>query len=456
MTGRVVLEVVDGPIKGKVFTFEEHDTFVFGRAEDCHARLASTDTTASRHHFILEANPPDARIRDLGSRNGTYVNKVKHGGRAKDETASDAARRAFPQVDLKDGDAIRVGGTHFVVRVEVPTAAQRLPGGVRCTQCGKDVALEVGQRREGDYVCEACRSAAEADPAKLLMRLLRDAAPTRDAGPLGIPGYEIGKRIGIGGMGAVYLARRLSDGATVAVKVMLARVAVDEKSRQVFQREIEVTKSLRHPKIVELLDHGSAGSGFYFVMEFCPGGSVADYADRHGGKLSLAQAGPVLVEALEGLAFAHEKGFVHRDLKPANLLLMSSNGGGVKVSDFGLAKNFEKAGFSGMTATGAFAGTMTYMPREQVINFKFVKPVSDVWSMGATLYTLLTQAPPREFMRGKDPVQVILSEPIVPIRTRDASIPARVAEVIDRALVDDVKQRFQTASEFASALRKVL
>jgi serine/threonine protein kinase len=127
-----------------------------------------------------------------------------------------------------------------------------------------------------------------------------------------------------------------------------------------------------------------------------------------------------------------------------------------KVSDFGLAKSFQKAGFSGMTATGAAAGTYPFMPREQLTNFKFVKPVSDVWSMGATFYFLLTGQFPRDFRRGADPVEVILRGGIVPMRKRDARIPRKVAEVIDRAVADKSNDRYQTAAEFRQALVKAL
>src|SRR5688572_26466328 len=117
MPGRVSLDVVAGPIQGRQFAFEDHDTFLFGRSPDCHAQLAEADTTASRHHFLLEVNPPAVRLRDLGSRNGTYVNGTKYGGRGT-MTVEEARQRRWPEVDLRDGDGIRVGTTVFEVRVE--------------------------------------------------------------------------------------------------------------------------------------------------------------------------------------------------------------------------------------------------------------------------------------------------------------------------------------------------
>ncbi|PYQ09790.1 MAG: serine/threonine protein kinase [Acidobacteria bacterium] len=416
MADRVTLKVSAGPLAGRVFSYDRHDTFLFGRSPDCHAELAATDTTASRHHFLLEVNPPHARLRDLGSLNGTHVNGQKHGGRGRQESPEEASRRRLPEVDLRDGDQIRVGATVFEVAIEGhrSTAPADVPGD---EEAGLEGLLAV-----------------------------------RPAAPMEVPGYAVGRMIGRGGMGAVYLAKRQEDGSTVALKVMLAQSEVDDAARENFQREIEITRSLRHPRIVSLIDHGSAGSTFYFAMEYCAGGSVADLQRRQPGGLPLPLSVRIALEALEGLAHAHERGFVHRDLKPENLLLADDVGGGAKVTDFGLAKSFQQAGLSGMTATGAVAGTLYFMPREQLTQFRLLKPVSDVWSMGATLYHMLTGAYPREFRPGEDPLPVILRGGIVPLRARDPRLPERVAAVVDRSVVDAVPERYQTAGEFRAAL----
>jgi len=419
MSARVTLKVTAGPLAGRVFSYDRHDTFLFGRSADCHAELAPNDTTASRHHFLLEVNPPQARLRDLGSLNGTHVNGQKHGGRGRQESPEEAARRKLPEVDLRDGDHIRVGATVFEVAIE-------------------------GRR-------STAPADAPDDDESGLEGLL--GVP---AGPMEIPGYIVGRMIGRGGMGAVYLAKRTADGATVALKVMLAQADVDDVARENFRREIEVTRSLRHPRIVSLMDHGSTETRFYFAMEYCAGGSVADLQGRQPGGLPLTLSVRIALEALEGLAYAHEQGFVHRDLKPENLLLADSAGGGAKVTDFGLAKSFQQAGLSGMTATGAVAGTLYFMPREQLTQFRLLKPVSDVWSMGATLYHMLTGAYPREFRPGEDPLPVILRGGVVPIRARDPRLPERVAAVVDRSVVDAVPERYQTAGEFRAALAEAV
>ena len=164
-----------------------------------------------------------------------------------------------------------------------------------------------------------------------------------------------------------------------------------------------------------------------------------------------------MLQVLRGLEHAHGMNVVHRDLKPENILLNQSSQGWIaKVSDFGLSKNFQKAGFSGMTATGSYSGTYPYMPREQLTNFKYIQPVSDIWSIGATFYKLLCGQLPREFSPGKDPMEVILHGPIVPLRERKSQIPEQVARVIDRAVAKETKDRFQTAAEMRQALARAI
>jgi hypothetical protein len=452
MAAKIRLAVIQGAQQGKEFIFDQHDTFIFGRMEDCHACLPD-DNQVSRHHFLLEANPPDARLRDLGSLNGTYVNGQKYGGREAHETPEQGALRQYPQVDLHSGDEIQVGQTVIRLQVELPPAPLRQP--VRCQKCGRDVSREVGPARQGDYVCDTCREQAQSDPLALLAALL--AQVRQPSGELNLPDWNIERKLGEGGMGAVYLARHKKDGRRAAVKVMLSRVVVDERARKEFLREVEITRNLKHKNIVEFIDYGSTGSAFYFLMEFCESGSAADLMLRRGGRLSLAEAGPVMLQALEGLAFAHSRDYVHRDLKPHNILLAGpERRWTAKVGDLGLAKNAAKAGLSGMTATGSYGGSFPFMPREQVTNFKYVKPVSDVWSMGATFYFLLTGQFPRDFRRGQDPVEAILHGTIIPLRKRDPKIPPALAEVVNRSLANNPEDRYPNAGEMRKALEKVL
>jgi len=479
--------VTSGPIQGQVFRFDQHDTFIFGRQTDCHACLPK-DGYISRHHFLLEANPPDARVRDLGSLNGTIVNGVKYGGRAPQELPEDASGREYPVCDLADGDRITVGDTNIDVMVELPhvcgrcgaaishvpeagerreqdqtlcphcrgvvDTVERRPsdmGVVCCDRCGRDVRREIGAGRGDAYVCTDCRDQL-VDDGTLFQQFMVKSTPSNQSGP-NIEGYQLEDELGKGAMGIVYRARNKVDGRVVAVKFMLAKVAVDAHGRELFHREIEVAQHLSHLHIVRLLEHGASGGAFYCVMEYCNQGSLQSVFDRIG-RLSIQKAAPMMIQCVSGLAYAHKHGFVHRDLKPENVLLHKSGQTvHAKIADFGLAKCFQTAGLSGMTATGLVGGTLAFMPREQLTNFKYVHPASDVWSMAATFYWTLTGKCPLDFPRGRDPVEVILRDDPLPIRERDPDVPSPIAEVFDRALESDVSHRYQDASEFELALQ---
>ena len=174
MPGKLILTITAGPMNGKMFVFDEHETFLFGRMADCHICLPE-DKTVSRHHFLLEINPPQVRIRDPGSLHGTYVNSQKYGSRQKHETPEEGAKQQYPQVDLHDGDTIRVGKTTFQMHVEVAVLPER---SARCQCCGKALSASVEQADPGDTLCEQCRQAPVQDPLALLPPLLLRASQT--------------------------------------------------------------------------------------------------------------------------------------------------------------------------------------------------------------------------------------------------------------------------------------
>lgn len=493
MPAKVTLFITSGPLKNRQFDFEEHDTLLFGRRKTCHAQITG-DPRVSRHHFILEVNPPDVRIRDIGSRNGTIVNGVKYGGRQAHEEPAQAALRQYPAVDLKHGDFITVGRTRMLVQVEMPEQCTRCgaefssesgrearktrsPKGCpacqdllvleptecyeqdvpRCNGCGKDVSAEPHSGCHGEYFCRECRKDMVRNTDAFAAVLRSAAAKMPDSEPVSIEGYDLREELGRGGMGVVYRAIRRTDAKPVAVKLMLARVSVNERARKMFLREIEIGSQLQHPNLVRILHTGAVGSAFYCVMDLCRGGSLADFDWHYQEAAPLSAIMPAFVDCLSGLAFAHRQGVVHRDLKPHNILLDRDGSRTVsKISDFGLAKLFQKSGLSGMTATGATAGTFFFMPREQLTEFKYARPASDVWSIAATFYAVLAKRLPREFPEDRDPIQIILESHADPIRTHRSDIPKPIADVIDRALLLDVSARYQDAGEMLHALQRAL
>lgn len=509
MPAKVTLKVSKGDMAGKEFVFDERDSCLIGRSKDCRVRVpGKVDRTISRRHCLLDINPPDIRIRDYGSLNGTRINDNVIGKRQKGQTPDEGAKLAeenFSDHDLQDGDRLKLGKTLFEVAIVAPASCadcgaeipednkkqaevsagvyqcascQKKPTQVgpkaraksprkECTKCGRDVSDEVGQNRHGDYICASC----QADPMQILKRLLDLAKSGRDDLQT-IQGYTIEKELERGGMGLVCLARHDQSGERVALKVMLPQVATNERGKQLFLRETESSKALEHKHVVKLKDSGCSEGTFFFTMEFCNQGSVADLMQKRQRPLSISEAGPIILQTLDGLDYAHQAeipvrlkdgshatghGLVHRDLKPQNIFLTGSGKSIVaKVGDFGLAKAFDKAGLSGMTRTETKAGTPVFMPRQQVMNFKYAEPDVDVWAAAACLYNMLTGRTPREFKKGRDPWQTILQTSPVPIRKRDPAVPKRLAEVIDTALRDNPNIGFQTASELKQALEDVL
>jgi len=501
MSARITLEVIGGDPQGDKYVFAERTTCLIGRGRDCQLRLPDADglMSISRHHCLLDINPPVLRIRDLGSRNGTFVNGRKIGQRTEGAAAGPPA---VLECDLKDGDEIRIGGTVFRVRVcrpavcarcqgeipetrraecelapdiyqcpacrvsaqRVPPAAETavLPARIRCSRCGRQESCDAEGPANSEYLCASCRSQASA-----VMRSMLAEAKTGSVALAAIRGYRVLSKLGAGGRGIVYLAEHEQSGERVALKLMLPEVAVDEDAKRRFLREIACTKLLQHPHIVALKDYGSDGGAFFFTLEYCSGGSVDRLLEASGGRLPPDEAVRILVQALDGIEYAHNvrfkirqerkevevKGIVHRDLSPENLLL---EGTVVKVADFGLSKAFDRAGMSGLTRTGVAAGKPYYMPRRQLVNFKYAKPDVDVWAAAACLYRLLTGSPPRDFRPEKDLFLTVLNTKPLPIQERDPRVPARLAAVIDAALAEKARPAFPTALELKRALERAL
>jgi serine/threonine protein kinase len=272
--------------------------------------------------------------------------------------------------------------------------------------------------------------------------------------------WSIVKRLGQGGMGVVYLAHERASGDRRAIKFLRPDLsAASPQVAALFGREISICETLTHPNLVRSYLSGESSGGYFLVMEFCELGSLADIVSA-GGPLPADVAVPLFLGILDGLHYAHSAiGVVHRDIKPQNILLSRNPEGGriAKIGDFGLAKAYDTAGLSGMTKTGATSGTPAFMPREQVLNFKYALPAVDVWAVAATLYYVLTACTPRDFTPGRDPWLTVCTDPPIPIADRGVSVPPRLAALIDHAVRDDAEQQqaYVTAADFRAALAAI-
>ncbi len=428
---RVSLNVIAGPQTGRSFTFDQHETFMIGRSEDAHFCLPH-DRFFSRHHCILEIAPPQAFIRDLGSTNGTFVNGMRV------ETAY-----------LKNGDHIQGGET--ILAVEVTTGLEShsneaelhlnsIPSvvSIQCLNCGVPATVEASRPDARlSYVCDDCREKLKENPQP-------------------IPNYQMIRVIGQGGMGSVMLGHSEKDGVAVAIKTLLPEVAVSEQSLKRFLREIEVASKLQHPNIVRYIEHGQHNGIVYLVTEFVTGMDAARLAKHRGGRLDFRETVSIIAQTLAALDFAHQLGFVHRDIKEQNILVTGDHPNWTaKLTDFGLSKSFKETGMSGVTMVGDVAGTIAYMPPEQVRDFKDVQPPSDIYAVGMTAYSLLTGAHALDISPKAgiaETVKAIFEKPIVPILSRVGGVPPNVAAVIETALAKNVEQRWRTAGAMREAL----
>jgi len=429
---QVNLKVTAGPYKGRIFSFTQHDTFLIGRNPEAHLCLPE-DRYFSRNHCLLEMNPPHSHLRDLASTNGTFLNG-----------------RRVQNAYLNNGDRIQCGETILVVEVTTEsidlsetTQDAGIPKRpvlvmVECVNCGRREQAQASAPDEHlTFLCEDCR-----------IELKRS--------PQAIPGYDTVKLLGRGGMGCVMLGREQKTGRPVAIKTLLPEFAVSDKAMKRFMREIDVAATLKHKNIVEFIDRGTHNGVVYLVTEFVDGADACKLAEHNGGRLSYEDGISIISQALDALSFAHAQGYIHRDFKDQNILVAGHSPNLVaKLTDFGLAKSFSNSGMSGVTMAGEMAGTLAYMPPEQLRNFRDVKPQSDIYAVGMTAYSLLTGSLALDLSKSSgvnDTIRAIFEQPAVPLHQRASHIPRPVCEIIDRALAKDPAQRWQSAGAMRNAL----
>jgi serine/threonine protein kinase len=259
--------------------------------------------------------------------------------------------------------------------------------------------------------------------------------------------YELLSELARGGMGVVYRAKQNKLNRIVALKMILAGQFASEEDVQRFYTEAEAAAQLDHPGIVPVYEVGEHEGQHFFSMGFVEGTSLS--ARVAAGPLPPREAASLTKLVSEAIAYAHSKGVIHRDLKPANVLLDKQ--GVPKVTDFGLAKNMESE--SGLTRTGSVMGTPSYMPPEQAGGDNSqVGPRSDVYSLGAMLYCLLTGRPPFQSANALDTLMQVLEHEPVPPQQLDSKIDPDIQTICLKCLEKDPQHRYATAQDLADDL----
>ncbi|MCA9145855.1 MAG: DUF1080 domain-containing protein [Planctomycetaceae bacterium] len=266
--------------------------------------------------------------------------------------------------------------------------------------------------------------------------------------------YTILDKLGEGGMGVVLRARHGRMEREVAIKVLPAKSLTNEEAVNRFYKEVRAAARLIHPNIVTAFDASENAGTHYLVLEFVDGKDLSQILSE-SGRLPVAQAVECTIQAARGLEYAHSKGLIHRDIKPANLLL--DKDGTVKILDLGLARlEQENASRDGLTKSGQIMGTVDYMSPEQARDTKNADARADIYSLGCTLYRLLTGMPLYDRDTIMNKMMSHASDPIPSLRVVRSEIPERLDAVFQKMVAKRADDRQQTMTEVIADLKSAL
>ncbi|MEX0642391.1 MAG: serine/threonine-protein kinase [Pirellulales bacterium] len=271
--------------------------------------------------------------------------------------------------------------------------------------------------------------------------------------------YRLKQKLGSGGMGEVYLAEHQMMKRPCAVKLIRPEKAGDPQMLARFEREVRATAKLSHWNSIDIYDYGRTEDGtFYYVMEYLPGHNVGEIVKDYG-PISPARTVYLMDQVCAALNEAHGVGFVHRDIKPANIFCAYRGGISdvAKLLDFGLAKpTIQMPGESHLTMEGTVTGSPLFMSPEQAASEDSIDARSDIYSLGAVMYYMLTGQPPFVF---DNPVKVMIahaSQEVVPPRQINPEIPVELEEIVLRCLEKDPDHRFQDVVALQRAMRELV
>jgi len=267
--------------------------------------------------------------------------------------------------------------------------------------------------------------------------------------------YELKRLLGVGMTGAVYEAHHKYTHQRVAVKVMHQQLVSDDNAVARFLREAKSVAKIGHPAIVEVLDAGETQDRWPFVcLELLHGRSLGRVLVEND-RISADEVITIGLDVLSGLSAAHSVGIVHRDMKPDNIFVLEDASGGsrVKILDFGVAKNLQSTGASGvLTKPGATIGTPSYMSPEQA-RAAAVDERTDLWSTGALLFHAAAGRPPHQESSIPALLLKLVTTRPPPLVDFCPNAPMALQRAVDGALQPDLAARFQTAADMAAALR---
>ena len=298
-----------------------------------------------------------------------------------------------------------------------------------------------------------------ADQKTLLSELAEEPeAGSEEAGPsdplIGktLGGYEIVRKLGQGGMGAVYDARQLSLDRHIALKVLPAQLAANKEFIRRFIREALSVAKLNHNNIIQIYDVGKEEDTYYFSMEFVKGRTL-DAMIEPEGKMAPETAVGYVIQAARGLEYSHRKNIIHRDIKPENIMINEE--GVAKVADLGLAKQVDDKELS-VTMSGVAMGTPHYMSPEQASDAKQVDHRADIYSLGCTLYHLVTGKVPYSGESAFEIITKHVNEPLTLPHVIVPDVPEELSGIVGKMMAKQKEERYQTMADVIEALEEYL
>ncbi|RKY26925.1 MAG: hypothetical protein DRP79_04055 [Planctomycetota bacterium] len=345
-----------------------------------------------------------------------------------------------------------------------------------CPNCGNEFSLDISETRTR-VVCGRCREEfvhtsdvvpidENVDPSAETMEISAEGAepgknaaeepeaPSKAEEEMARPGmtvgnYEIIEEVGRGAVGVVYKARQKNLNRMVALKILLAGQAASEEQIKRFHHEALAVAKLRHPNIVPVYDVGVHEGKHYFAMEYVDGRPLHRMMKKN--RFSPNQALDVILKVASAISDAHKHGIIHRDIKPANIMIDES--GRVQVMDFGLAKEVEAD--AQFTRSGTTMGTPNYMPVEQARgDNRNIDERSDIYSLGAVLYEMLTGVPPFVAETNLKTILKVINEEPLPPRRRNPHIHKDIETICVKAMEKEKSRRYQTVDEFIEDIKR--
>jgi|GEM_PF-1900168 len=474
---RFKLVIRNGWQVGSVVYVPEGRSITIGRVETCDLVLG--DGRVSRAHCRLENDGKSMRVYDLHSMNGTYVNSMR-----------------IDVAELNPGDELRVGDTLMISELARPTEAMSPPPkGAVAPSAPNPAATLPGENpkpvtkfpkqeyavRTSEYQAIGYTPTSPARPAKepeaesflishkfcekcgrVIPRKEIAEGRVREQGGkfyctrcdseyIGrvIGQYKILEKLGEGTVGVVFRAEHVTVKRIAAMKVLFEQLTQNKLSVERFLREARAGAVLNHPNLVQIYDAGEDHGIYYIVMELVAGRSIDDIV-REEGPLSVPRVLDVAIQICKALQFAYQKKIVHRDVRPGNVLL--SVDGVAKVIDLGMAKSLEREDFQGLSTTGSGVVMPNYAAPELIFRQKDVDHRADLYSLGATLYFLLTGEPPYRANSPREFIEMISMEALLSPKEVNPDVPDELCQLIEKLMRKDPAERYQTPDDVLTDL----